>query len=355
MRIQNFNTLFLIALLLAVGLLAVLVLQPFLTATLVAAMLATLFQKPYRFLLRIFRNARSWSATCAVLLVAVSVILPMMLVVTIAFGETARVLGSFSASGGSLPSALGIAEDWLFHIPYIGPALHDQGFAIEDVFANNFSSTSGFIINFFQAVYGSVAGFTLWIFSMFFALFYFFVDGPRIVSFLKRMSPLRDEEDDELIHDFVSISRAMIKGSLVVALIQGFLGGLSFFVVGLPSPVVWGVVMAFLSLIPVLGAGLVWFPASMWFLFSGEVWQGVFLLAFGFGIVSTIDNVLRPKLIGRDTEIHPLLVFFSTLGGLSLFGLAGFLIGPIIVSFFVALVRIYGREFKGQLDSYNRG
>ena len=352
MRIRNLNTIFFFLLFFASGIVTFFVVEPFLTAVLVAAVLATLFFPQYGFFRRLFGGHRGWSAACILLLVAVSVILPALLMTILVAGEATSALSEFSADNHSIGETAQAIESWLFRFPYIGEYLRSQDIHIEDMFGN-VSGGSSTVLSFLEALYGGAAGFVFWIFSLFFTLFYFLIDGERAVRFLKRMSPLADDEDEELMKDFVSMSRAIIKGSLVVALVQGVLGGIGFAVAGLSSPAIWGAVMGIFSLIPFIGTGIVWFPAGLWLLFSGETWQGIFLLAFGASIISTVDNVLRPKLVGRDTQIHPLLVFFSTIGGISLFGIAGFLIGPIIVSFFLALVRIYGREFKTDLDSYN--
>ncbi len=234
----------------------------------------------------------------------------------------------------------------------VGEYLAEQELSWKSTAGAAFGS-SGAVLSFLEKIYGGAASFVFWIFSLFFTFFYFLVDGERIARFLKQVSPLSDGEDEELMRDFVSMSRAIMKGSLAVAIVQGVLGGIGFAAVGLSSPAVWGAVMGIFSLIPIVGTGIIWVPAGLWLFLMGEVWQGAFLLAFGAGVISTVDNILRPKLVGRDAQIHPLLVFFSTIGGISLFGVPGFLIGPIIVSFFLALVRIYGREFKRDLDAYN--
>jgi predicted PurR-regulated permease PerM len=174
-----------------------------------------------------------------------------------------------------------------------------------------------------------------------------------MVRYFMSVMPLRDEHEKLLIGKFVSMSRATLRGTLMIGIVQGFLGGLMFAIASVPSPVIWGLVMTVFSVIPMVGVGLVWIPVGMALLFFGQVWQGIFVLSFGAGIISTIDNVLRPKLVGRDTQMHPLLVFFATLGGISLFGFAGFVIGPIIASLAVALLEIYSLEFRSQLRVFN--
>jgi predicted PurR-regulated permease PerM len=144
-----------------------------------------------------------------------------------------------------------------------------------------------------------------------------------------------------------------LKGTIIIGVIQGSLGGIMFWIAGVPSFVIWGVIMVILSIIPAIGSGLVWAPAGIILLFTGNIWEGIFVLLFGGIFISLVDNILRPKLVGNDTEMHPLLVFFATLGGLISFGIIGFIIGPVIMALFLALWEIYGKEFKRQLNKFN--
>jgi predicted PurR-regulated permease PerM len=168
-----------------------------------------------------------------------------------------------------------------------------------------------------------------------------------------RVAPLRESHEKILIGKFVSISRATIKGTLVLGFIQGILGGTAFSIAGVPSAITWGVVMMFFSLIPLFGSGIVWVPAGLILLSLGHVWQGFFVLAVGFGVISVIDNLLRPRLVGKDTQMHPLAVFGSTVGGISLFGFFGFIVGPVIMALFLSLWEIYSLEFKGRARKNN--
>ena len=168
------------------------------------------------------------------------------------------------------------------------------------------------------------------------------------------ISPLKNKQEQLIISKFVSISRATLKGTLVIAIIQGVLMSLVFFIAGVKSVTLWGLVTVLVSLIPMIGPVLVWAPVGIIMLLLGHVWQGITILVFGGFVISLIDNFLRPKLIGNDTSLHPLLVFLSTLGGIALFGIAGFLLGPVIVVLFITLLHIYQIEFKGDLKKFNQ-
>ena len=184
------------------------------------------------------------------------------------------------------------------------------------------------------------------LFIMIFSMYYFFKDGPAFIEKFKRMSPLSDDYEDRLIEKFSSMTRATIKGTLVIAVIQGCLGGIAFWIFGVPSPLFWGLAMVILSIIPMVGSALVWLPAGIIKVATGSWGEGLGILVVGFGLISTIDNVLRPRLVGKDTAMHPLLIFFGTLGGISVFGIVGFIVGPIIAALFVTIWEIYASEFK---------
>jgi predicted PurR-regulated permease PerM len=185
----------------------------------------------------------------------------------------------------------------------------------------------------------------------FFTMYYFFRDGPEVLAKLKYLSPLAEKDMDELLRRSISVSRATLKGTLLVALIKGTLGGLAFWAFGIPAPALWGVVMIFLSILPIVGPWLVMYPAALILLLGGHIWQGVALFLIASLVVGLVDNLLQPVLIGRDSGLPELIVFFSMVGGIGLFGVMGFLVGPVIAALVQVLLEIYGKEFRRQLAS----
>ncbi|MFN2309834.1 MAG: AI-2E family transporter [Gammaproteobacteria bacterium] len=181
---------------------------------------------------------------------------------------------------------------------------------------------------------------------MLYVAFFLLRDGPTLVALMVRALPLGDEREHLLFAKFTEVTRATVKGNLVVATIQGTLGGLIFWALGIHGALLWGVVMILLSLIPVVGAGLIWAPVAIYLFAVGEWVQGLVLAGFGVGVIGLVDNVLRPILIGRDTKLPDYLVLLSTLGGLVLFGMNGFVIGPLIAALFIAFWGIFMREFN---------
>jgi predicted PurR-regulated permease PerM len=238
-------------------------------------------------------------------------------------------------------------------LPFVQSFDMDQILAQEGIL-DALKNLSQWLIVLVRKTYKNMVGLVLGIFIMFFSLFYFFIEGEKLVQKILYLSPLKSSQEALLMNKFVSISRATIKGALTVAVIQGLIGGLAFFITGVPATAIWTMLMIILSMIPLLGSGFVWFPVGVWMLIAGKIWQGIVILVVGFGIISTIDNLLRPKLVGQDIQMHPLLVFFTTLGGIAAFGIVGFILGPIIMAFFLTLLEIYKQEFKQHLEAMNK-
>jgi predicted PurR-regulated permease PerM len=189
-----------------------------------------------------------------------------------------------------------------------------------------------------------VARITALFFLMLYILFFFLRDGPRLVDALIRVLPLGDLRERQLLAKFAEISLATIKGTLVVGLVQGAIGGGLFWALGIPAPVFWGMVMAVFSVLPAVGPGLVWVPAAVILLGLGHFVKGIVLIAGGVVLIGLVDNVLRPVLVGRDTQMPDYLVLLSTLGGISVFGISGFVIGPIIAGFFLVVWEMFAQE-----------
>jgi predicted PurR-regulated permease PerM len=210
--------------------------------------------------------------------------------------------------------------------------------AIGNFVVSGFSATTRGTISF-------VFHFSLFLYSMFF----FLMDGPAFLRTIRSYIPLAPEDTERLGDNFLSVTRAMLKGTLVIGILQGGLCGVGFAVAGIGSSVFWGTLMVILSIIPGIGTFLVWGPAVLYLLFSAKVMTGILLALWCALIAGSVDNFLRPVLVGRDTKIHELLILFGTLGGLFLFGVVGFIIGPVIAALFLTVWQIYAAVFREAL------
>ena len=192
--------------------------------------------------------------------------------------------------------------------------------------------------------------FFLYLFIMLYAMFYFLTDGPALIKTIMGHFPLSYDDKKKMMQVGLSVSRATIKGTLVIAVIQGALGGLGFAAVGIDNFVFWAAVMAVLSVVPGIGSMLVWVPVVVYLMTTGQMVEGVGLLLWCALIVGSVDNVLRPVLVGRDTEMPDLLILLSTLGGISFFGAAGLVLGPMLAALFITVLAIYNRVFADWLN-----
>ena len=184
---------------------------------------------------------------------------------------------------------------------------------------------------------------------MILVLYYLLLKGPELLHELRQLSLLRTEYEEKIIEKFRAIAVATFGGSLATALIHGAAGGLIFLCFGLPSPLLWGAVMAFLSLVPVAGTALVWAPLVVYYILTGAVWKGIILLVIFVVVVGTVDNLVKPIFIRRGAQIDTLWIFLSVLGGIGVFGFLGLFLGPFLVTLCLVLIEIYKVEFRDEL------
>jgi predicted PurR-regulated permease PerM len=208
------------------------------------------------------------------------------------------------------------------------------------------SALGGFLARQLAAVTRGAVTFVFHLFVMLYAMFFFLRDGRALLAHLRRFSPLPAEDKQRLLDKFVSVSRATIKGTLVIGLVQGTLGGLAIWAAGIAAPVFWGAMIVVLSIIPGLGSAIVWVPGALYLALSGRAGTTVAFVLWFVLVVGVVDNFLRPRLVGKDTKMPDLLILLSTLGGIAVFGPVGLLVGPIIAALFLTIWDMYGVAFQ---------
>jgi predicted PurR-regulated permease PerM len=209
-----------------------------------------------------------------------------------------------------------------------------------DMFMNLAQRLGGLLAGPLLGVVGGIFGGAVQTLFMLFAIFYFFRDGPALADWLRHTLPLEEVQSAEIIRRVREMIEASVYGVIVLSLLQGTLGGLAFLVLGLPNPLIWGAVMVVLSTIPVAGAFVVWIPAAIYLAATGDWGKAILLTAWGTLVIGTIDNFLRPKVMGQKARMHELLLFFAVLGGLVVFGVAGLVLGPVLVAVTLGLVDV---------------
>jgi predicted PurR-regulated permease PerM len=310
-----------------------------------AAVFAVLFRPAYLRLVRALRGRAAAAAGVTTLLVVLVVVIPAALLFT-AVAQQALWLYNRVATGQiNLNAPVEYAERLL---PALTTTLGRYGVDIDQL-RTSLESSAAVAAQFIATralILGQNALTTAVMFGlMLYLLFFFFRDGDRIIAGIIRALPMGDEREDRLLRKFAEVSRATVKGTLVVAAAQGALGGIMFSVVGIQAAVFWGVVMGVLSLLPAVGAALVWIPAAVILIATGAYWQALVVIVGGTLVIGLVDNLLRPILVGRATEMPDYLVLLATLGGLSVFGLAGFVAGPILAALFLVMWEMFAAEY----------
>ncbi len=339
-----------IVVLIALSLLFIMMLLPFWTAIFWAGVMSLLFYPLHARLTRRFGNRPSLAALSTL---AIGFVLVVMPVIAIAFG--------FVREGAQLYQLIENQElnpqDVLDRIGNAVPILPDllTRLGIDTSVIRNYLSEAAIAMSRILSQQALSWGrdaltFTLSLGLMLYLSFFLLRDGVSIVGWMRNAVPLNNERRQLLFQKFAEVARATVKGNLVVALVQGALGGLIFWVLGLPAVLLLSVVMAFLSLVPAVGASLVWLPMAIYLYAIGEWEKASILVAYGALVIGLADNVLRPILVGRDTKLPDYIVLFSTLGGISMLGITGFVIGPLIAALFLSFWTIFSKEFNDAED-----
>jgi predicted PurR-regulated permease PerM len=349
MTMKNSSTYLFIIFLLGVSVLAYFIVAPFIVAFVMAALVAQIFYFVYKFLLKVTRGRRGLSSAISCLLVALGVLIPASIIISLVVGEIGGVASGFAQNPQKVGEVVSSVNALLARLP-LAHQISVSSLLNQDFVATLVQGFSKNALAIIGGTYLSVFGLFFSAFIFFFSLVYLFMDGAMIVKKILEISPVKKKYQGMLVEKFSSISRATVRGTLLVAAIQGAFGAVLFFAIGVSSPILLGILMAIASVIPPVGSGLVWFPAGVILILSGDVLSGVIVLVVGAAVIGTIDNVLRPKLIGQDTKMHPVLILFSTLGGIIMFGMAGFLIGPLVMALCLALWEIYLLESRGDIE-----
>ena len=321
--------------------------RPFFYPIFWAAVLAILFYPIYSWLDKHIKLPRL-SSVFVLVLVIVTIFLPLTLLSILIVNESIELYTRVSRGDGLINNVQG-ATAWLESTP-LAPYVENIKTEWTGYATNATKVISIFLFNNVKNLTQVSVKFVFMLFIMFYTLFFFFKDGPRLLKFLMRVSPLGDKYEAMLYQKFTSTARATLKSTLIVGGLQGTLGGIFFWIAGIQGALVWGIIMIALSVVPAIGSFVIWLPAGIIMLALGNTWQGLVILIGGL-FISTIDNIIRPPLIGKDTQMHPLIILFTTLGGIFLFGISGFVIGPIIASLFLAIISIYNCYYHGELDN----
>lgn len=353
MSVRNLGEIFLLVTLLVALYFAFLILKPFASVLFIAAVLAILFYPVYQRILKAVKKPSLASIIVCTLVVAIiiipianfSIILTKKSIETYGFIEEQLRYGALEQFG--IPQRL---ENLKEKVKSVAPFLRIEQFDLRGYVLSLSNNINAFLVS---STAGLIKGTTAVITDfllIILAMYYFFKEGPSWLSRIMYLTPLSNKYDRELYKTFRQISVRSIIVTLIIAVIQGVLGGIGFFLIGVPAFFL-GILMAFLSLVPLVGPALVWVPASIILLALGNVGQGIFIFFYGLLIVSTSDNIFRTLLLkGKESQLHPLFIFFSIIGGIGVFGFWGIIYGPLILAIAVTLLHIYELEYEKVLE-----
>lgn len=328
------------------------ILLPFYGAVFWSSVLAIIFTPFYRKLLNIMNQRRNLAALVTLLLCLIVVILPLTLITASLLKQGLLVYQRIRSGelnfGEYFQQIMDALPDWVVNL------MERSGIGnlsqLRDALSNSILQGSQLIATEALSIGQNTFEFVVSFAIMLYLLFFLLRDGAALTARINKAIPLSMEHKHHLISKFTTVVRATVKGNIAVAAAQGILGGLIFWFLGIQGALLWGFVMAILSLLPAVGAGLIWVPAAIYFLVTGAIWQGIVLILFGVLVIGLVDNVLRPVLVGKDTQIPDYVILISTLGGMVLFGLNGFVIGPVIAALFMAAWDLFATASDNSRD-----
>lgn len=355
LKAKRFGRYFFLVLLVAITAAFFYMVRSFLVPVLLAAVFTALFYPLYEKLLKVTKQNAGLSAFACCVILLLGLLVPVYVLADLLSQEA---ITFYQSAGEKLREIIAQGDAGL--LGQIKNSVWVQRLGLDQVDwqteLQNFAKTaSTMLFDFLNKTSASTFDLVANLFVTLFTMYYFFKEGAALIARLKFLTPLDDAYEEALIQRFASVSKATMKGTLVIAILQGVMGGVTLWLFGISSPMLWGMVMVVLSIIPMVGAWLVLYPIAFVQLLIGHTWQGLAIFLIGALIIGNVDNLLRPKLVGRDAGMHDLMIFFSTLGGISVFGMMGFVLGPVLAALFLTILDIYAVEFKSHLEIAQAG
>jgi predicted PurR-regulated permease PerM len=313
-------------------------LEPFVNILLTAVVQVTVFLPLHKHVLKRLKNP-SLSALATICLILVIVTAPLIAVTITTISQATNMAGDAQSHIAALQAKMATGQFHEFFLklkPWLNLDSSSGSGPIQRLLENSSEFVMKNTMNILGGTLGAIFGGVLVIFTM----YYLFRDHQKIIQLLPDLLPMDRRQGEALLYRIREVLNASVNGVLVIALVQGTLGGVIFWILGIPSSLLWGVVMAFLSLIPLLGTSIIWFPAALYLLADGYWVKCIILIFWGVAVIGTADNILRPRLVGQKAHMHELLIFFSVMGGLRVFGVLGILLGPVVLSVALGFIEV---------------
>jgi predicted PurR-regulated permease PerM len=342
---DSYRRIFLAILVIGITLALFMVLRSFLVTLMLAGIFSAILHPAYGRILRLFRGRAKLAASVTILLVVALVIVPAVGFVSVLVREAMHISGG---AGQMLEEQMSHREEWrtrLSNLPFAEHLLPYQEQAIQKG-SEAAAALGRFVVGKLSDVARGTVSFVVQIVLMLYAMFFFLMDGRKMLHAAMHHMPLSEAERERLLQRFASVSIATLKSTIVIGALQGLLGGIGFAVAGISGAVFWGTVMTVFAMIPGVGTALVWVPTAIYLAVTGHTVKVIIFALYFILVVGMMDNLLRPRLVGKGTQMHELLVLLSTLGGIMVFGIVGFILGPVIAALFITIWDIQGESMR---------
>ncbi len=352
----NLQEIFFFIILVAVSIGFFSVIKPFLTDIFLAIILAIIFKRPLAYFTKIFKGKIVKATAATMVLVIFTIVIPVSFIAIMISREVGSTYVTFKENWPTFQKYIEDLPEKASSIPILENVVDDIDWdKVANQAGEKLSMFVEFLIGLIQQTFINAGVIIIHFFIVLFLLYYLFIDGKKLVERIQYLVPLKDTEEREMFTKLERVTDAIVLNTFMLGFIEGAYGGALFAILGIPSPFFWGMLMTFLSIIPLVGANTILAPMGIIQILIGNVATGIIILAVGCGAILVNQNIIRPRLDGHKSGMHPAIMFLASMGGLILMGLIGFIVGPMITGLFLVTWNQFGERYKRKLEKYNRG
>ncbi|MEN8119982.1 MAG: AI-2E family transporter [Bacteroidota bacterium] len=345
---------FIILILVSIGF--IYVIGPFIMDIFMAMILAILFKKPMSYFIKRFKENNTKAALITLLIVLFVIVIPLTFIGVMVSKEVGSTYVAFTENWPRIQNYIKDLPEKVSSLPYLQDAIDDLDWnEIAKGTDKLMTTIAGFVFTLIQKTFINVGVIIVHFFIVMFLLYYLLADGKALIAKIQYLLPLKDSDEKELFAKLEQVTDALIVNTFMIGIIEGTFGGLLFLILGIPSPFFWGTIMVFLSIIPLVGANSVLVPMVIIQFAIGNFWTGFIILVIGVGAITINQNIIRNRLDGHKSGMHPAIMFLASMGGLVWLGVVGFLAGPMITALFLVLWHQFGVKYQNKLEEYNKG
>jgi len=355
MKHFNLQEIFFFIILIAISIGFYNVVEPFIVDVFLAMILAILFKRPLAFFLKKFKGNKNKAAVLTLLVVFFVIVIPLTVIGIMLSKEVGSTYISLKDNLPDIENYIRNIPDKLSTIPQFKDYIDNLDWTkIAENTEEILSTIATLVLGLIQKTFINIGFMIMHFFIVLFLLYYLFIDGKKLLKRIQYLIPLNDDDEKELFNKLEKVTDAIIVNTFMIGVIEGTYGGILFALLGIPSPFFWGTMMVFLSIIPLVGANSVLLPMAIVQFIIGNFWSGMIIITIGVGAIIINQNIVRPRLDGHKSGMHPAVMFLSSMGGLIWMGIIGFLAGPIITGLFIILWNQFGIRYQKKLEEYNK-